>query len=246
MNESPDPNATAAPAPRPPGDRTQRYPPIGAYGLIGDMHSCALVSNAGSIDWCSFPRFDSPSVFGRLLDWDRGGHFQVVPADVYTVTREYIEGTNVLETTFTTRTGTLRLTDFMPLHPASSPEEPRSTQPLHQLARIAECLDGYIEVRVDCHPRFDYGSITPHVSQQGDYAGFAHGGADSLSFFCSMPVRAVEGGFISEGRLEAGETLLTTASYHQRFGHLEAHHFSDGDLRARLDATVFYWQTWSS
>jgi len=241
-----DPDAVAAPAPRPPDDRTERYPPIGAYGLIGDMHSCALVSDAGSIDWCTFPRFDSPSVFGRLLDWDRGGHYQVVPTDVYAVTRAYTPGTNVLETTFETRTGTLRLTDFMPLHPASSPDEPRATQPLHQLARIAECLTGYVDVRVDCHPRFDYGSITPHISPQGEYAGFAHGGADSITFFCSMPVRPVEGGFIAEGRLEAGETLRTTASYHTHFGHLEAHLFSDGDLRTRLHDTVAYWQEWLS
>ncbi len=82
------------------------YPQISDYGLIGDMQSCALVSKQGSIDWACFPRFDSPSVFGRLLDWQRGGYFLLAPKGVQEVTRRYLPNTNVLETTFEAAGGT--------------------------------------------------------------------------------------------------------------------------------------------
>ena len=71
--------------------RTQgTYPPIDDYGIIGAMHTCALVSKAGSIDWFCLPSFDSPAVFGRILDWRKGGHFQVSPKEVGSVTRRYL------------------------------------------------------------------------------------------------------------------------------------------------------------
>ena len=97
--------------------RTETYPPIGDYGLISDMHSCALVSKAGSIDWCCLPRFDSPAIFSRILDWQKGGFFQVAAGEILSVSRRYLPETNILETTFTTNTGVARLTDFMPVHP---------------------------------------------------------------------------------------------------------------------------------
>ena len=240
------PAEPAAPTPRPPHDFTSPYPPIGDYGLIGDMHSCALISTAGSIDWCAFPRFDSPSMFGRILDWERGGYYQVAPTELYAVTRRYLPETNVLETTFETASGVLRLTDFMPLDPRSRPEDPRSTITRHQVARIAECVEGTVEVRVDCHPRFDYGSITPHSSVHDEHGGFAHGGADSVTFFCSLPVRAVDGGFVAEGRLEAGERLGTTVTFHDRFEHAEALPLSESDLRGYLDDTTAFWEQWSA
>lgn len=97
----------------------RRYRPITDYGLIGAMHTCALVAKDGSIDWCCLPSFDSPSTFGRLLDWRRGGYYQVSPAGAHSVSRRYIPGTNVLETTFTTAASVAKLTDFMPIHPPS-------------------------------------------------------------------------------------------------------------------------------
>src|SRR5438876_384980 len=113
------------------------YPPIGDYALLGDMHSCALVSKSGSVDWCCWPRFDSPSVFGRLLDWEKGGHFQLAPRGVRSVSRRYVPGTNVLQTTFETDSGSVQLTDFMPVHPHSRPEQPREVGTRQQIVRAA-------------------------------------------------------------------------------------------------------------
>ena len=93
-----------------------RYPPIGDYGMIGDLRSAALVSKAGSIDWMCLPRFDSPWVFGRLLDWDRGGFLQLVPADGgATVFRQYRRDSNVLQTIWSLGHTRMRVVDFMPL-----------------------------------------------------------------------------------------------------------------------------------
>jgi len=92
--------------------KAQAYPPIGDYALLSDCHSGALVSKDGSIDWCTFHRFEARPVFARLLDWGKGGFFRIAPAmDEYEVTRRYLPGTNVLETRFETPDGVITLTD---------------------------------------------------------------------------------------------------------------------------------------
>lgn len=99
----------SAPAP------DDRYPPIGDYGLVGDLRSAALISKQGSVDWLCLPRFDSPWVFGRLLDWDRGGCFVIAPAGEATSFRQYSKGSNVLETTWSIERCRMRVVDFMPI-----------------------------------------------------------------------------------------------------------------------------------
>ena len=92
------------------------YKRINDYGLIGDMNSAALVGTDDSIDWCCFPRFDSPSVFSAMLNAKKGGRFQIAPAGpVLSVDRSYLPNTNILSTRFTTSAGELSLVDFMPL-----------------------------------------------------------------------------------------------------------------------------------
>src|SRR5215467_11268143 len=94
-------------------DDATRYPPLADYALIGDCHAAALVSRHGGIDWCCLPRFDSASVFGRLLDWDHGGTccIRPDPLDGVKATRRYVDDSLVLETTFRAAHGVLRVTD---------------------------------------------------------------------------------------------------------------------------------------
>lgn len=92
-----------------------RYPPIGDYAVIGDCRSAALISRGGSIDWLCFPRFDSPSLFGAILDERKGGRFRIKPTGSFRVERHYVPGTNVLETIFHTSTGSVALRDLMPV-----------------------------------------------------------------------------------------------------------------------------------
>ena len=221
------------------------YPPIGDYGLISDMHSCALVSKAGSIDWCCLPRFDSAAAFCRILDWEKGGYFQVAPLEVRSVTRRYVPDTNILETTFHTDTGVAKLTDFMPTHPHARPESPLEHGFNSQLVRILECVSGSVRFSVEFFPRFDYGSIIPYAALHNPNFGYAHGGADGLSLYCSAPLREVPGGFTAEGLLRTGERMYAVATYLSLYPHA-VRDLHESDLEHQLEETTKFWQDWSA
>ena len=140
-----------------------RYPPIGDYGMIGDLRSAALVSKAGSIDWMCLPRFDSPWVFGRLLDWDRGGFLQLVPADGgATVFRQYRRDSNVLQTIWSLGHTRMRVVDFMPL---AVPRRRLKPPPSLRLVRMMQPQAGRTAWKLTFKPRFDYGRAVPSLSQ---------------------------------------------------------------------------------
>jgi GH15 family glucan-1,4-alpha-glucosidase len=135
-----------------PSEDTSEYPPIEAHGVIGDLQTCALVSRAGTVDWCPFPGVESPSVFASILDAERGGHFTVTPETAYDAEQSYVDRTNVLQTTFTTEGGEIRLTDFMvPTNGDIGADGERA------LYRKVEGRDGAVPVGVSFRPRFDYG-----------------------------------------------------------------------------------------
>ena len=148
------------------------YPPLAAYGLIGDRRSAALVSAQGSIDWCCLPRFDSGSAFGRLLDWERGGRF-AIEAPGAECEQRYREGTLVLETLLRGEDGEARLLDFFP------PPEERGES---RVVRIVEGLSGSLGLRVHFEPRFDYGQVKPWLRDVGEDGRVfvAVGGDDGL------------------------------------------------------------------
>src|SRR6266487_2587374 len=164
------------------------YPPIGDYALLSDCHSGALVSKDGSIDWCTFHRFEARPVFARILDWAKAGFFRIAPLDDdYEATRRYLPGTNVLETTFRTPTGVLVLTDFFAYRVPEQGEEAHSAHPDHQLIRIARCTEGEVAVKVKFVPRFDYGLTTPRLETLADDLVVAYGGADALVLQSELP-----------------------------------------------------------
>lgn len=132
--------------------------PISAYGLIGDMRTAALVGLNGAIDWCCLPRFDSGSVFGALLDPERGGTWSVRPDEPWTSTQRYLPRTNILETTFTTADGVMTVTDFMPV---TADGAPHGQHP--EIHRRVRCTRGRVRVRIVFMPRFEYASRTTRV-----------------------------------------------------------------------------------
>src|SRR5258706_228527 len=134
--------------------------PIKDYAIIGDGRSAALVSRQGSIDWLCWPRFDSASVFGALLD-ERAGFWRIAPAGHATSERRYVNGSNVLETTFQTDRGRWVLTDLMPA--ASEKEKRASLEPEHEIVRRMHCLSGEAEVEMVFAPRPSYGREAPRV-----------------------------------------------------------------------------------
>ena len=220
------------------------YPPIGDYGLIGDMHTCALVSKAGSIDWACFPRFDSASVFGRILDWSKGGFFALAPRGVYSVTRRYLDNTNVLETAYETPNGRAVLTDFMPVTANVEHPRPRELRTRRQIVRILRCERGSIEFEMRCEPRFDYGGIVPHTGLLSEYLGLAHGGRDAISIFCTVPMRMESDGYLADGTLyEGGQFSVSVTFEDDVVSRLEP--LDEADLLGRLDETMRFWQDWA-
>src|SRR5260370_8484802 len=119
-------------------EETERYPPIADYALLGDTRSAALISSHGSIDWPCWPRFDAGSLFARILDAQGGGFFAIHPAVPYTTKRRYLDASNVLETTFTTDSGTVRLLDLMPV--LREEEKARHLSPFRPLLPRLDCL----------------------------------------------------------------------------------------------------------
>ena len=212
--------------------------PLAARGVIGDGHSVALVRVDGAIDWLCWPRFDSPSVFGGLLDPDQGGTTWVRPtARPFESLQQYDPGTNVLETLFRVPgQGVLRLTDYMPWT-----DDPRAT--VHEVHRRIECLDGSVPVHVLFDPRFDYGRGTTTIDIQR-YGVLARGpGGERIAAIMREDeewCRAERGGAEARLTLKTGERRWMVVSWdaaaveplsvYRPFQHLRA--------------TRYFWREW--
>jgi GH15 family glucan-1,4-alpha-glucosidase len=144
------------------------YPPIGDYAIIGCTRSAALISRDGSIDWLCWPRFDSPSLFARILDHNRGGFFAIRPACEFKPTRRYVPRTNVLETTFECASGTARLIDLMPV--MREEDKRHLLTPFRQLLRRIEAVEGEVPIEVQFSPRTNYAQSTINLKRRRDAA----------------------------------------------------------------------------
>jgi GH15 family glucan-1,4-alpha-glucosidase len=139
------------------------YPDIGDYAVIGDCRTAALVSKYGCIDWLCWPRFDSPSVFAALLDRDRGGYWKIAPTEPFSIEREYLNGSNVLQTRFQTSSGTVALLDLMPVRDTMQ----AVMVPDHEIIRQIACTAGQMEIEIDLAPRASYGERIPPIRDFG-------------------------------------------------------------------------------
>jgi GH15 family glucan-1,4-alpha-glucosidase len=156
------------------------YKPLEDYGLIGNLETCALIGRDGSIDWCCLPRLNSSSVFAAILDANRGGRFAIQPTGEYEAEQEYMERTNVLQTTFHTDSGTATVTDFMP-RSNNGGGQPK----VRALYRKVTCTDGTVSLDVEFSPRFDYARAETMLESVADGV-LATGAARQLSL--SSPV----------------------------------------------------------
>ncbi len=222
------------------------YKPIYEYGLIGDMHGSALVGTDGSIDWCCIPRFDSPALFSRILDSNKGGFFKLSPAGVNDVTRRYRPNTNILETSFTTASGSGVLIDFMPVHhPSQMPRQAMEVTDSQRVVRILHCTGGRLDFEMDCYPKFDYGTIVPHASLSSPNTGMAHGGGEAVSVYCSARLTVESDGFRSRGAIFEGEKLYATISNQPTFSH-HTEPLTPAELEQELEDATDFWVEWSS
>ncbi|HEX6920482.1 MAG TPA: glycoside hydrolase family 15 protein [Actinomycetes bacterium] len=216
--------------------------PIAEHALLSDRHSSALVDSAGSVEWLSFPRFDSPSVFGRLLG-EQAGHWQVRPVGEWEVSRRYVDRTLVLETTFTTAGGTLVLTDLLAMGPDNGGHRLGHDVP-HLLVRRLTCTSGQVEVEVDYRPRPEYGLVVPLLAPVAGGVT-ARGGADWLVLTTPV-VLSLDAGR-ARGRLTLGSGESVHLALHRTtLEQTAARVWSQDELAAVVDATVAAWRSWSA
>jgi len=217
------------------------YQPIDNYAIIGDMHSAALVNLNGSIDWLCLPRFDSPSVFARMLDDQKGGFFQIGPTEesVTNYRQNYWPDTNVLVTRFLLPLAAAELVDFMPVGEGSHFKTSH-----RQVIRRITAVRGSLNLHMACHPAFNFARDPHTVEISGEGAVFRSDGI-GLALVSSVPL-AMEGGAVTANfTLSAGES----ATFILREFDDEAdipHRMSDIDCEESFKATVSYWRKWLS
>jgi GH15 family glucan-1,4-alpha-glucosidase len=215
--------------------------PIAHHALLSDRHSSALVDTAGSIEWLSFPRFDSPSLFGRLLGAD-AGHWAIRPAGTFRSTRRYVERTLVLETTFTTDTGVLVVTDLLGMGKDNGGHRLGTKVP-HLLVRRAACIAGMVEVEVDYRPRPEYGLVVPLLGPV-DGGVTARGGAEWLVLTTPVHLDLDAGRATGRVGMEAGDTLHF-ALHRSTLEETAARVWAQHELADVLERTVAAWTSWS-
>jgi alpha,alpha-trehalase len=234
------PQSAAAPSP---------FPPIASYAFLSDCHTGALVAPDGAIDWLCVPRFDSPSVFGSLLD-RQAGFFRVAPFGInHPTTVAYEPGTNVLETTWKTPNGWIVVRDALTMGPRDHEDTitPHTRPPAdddadHMLVRTIECLEGAVEVELVCEPAFDYGREPATWALVGDdrHAADASGADQTIRLVTDMAL-GIEGNRIrARHELKAGERAFCALCWE-----------ADGvapkgldEAEARLAATSRFWRAW--
>ncbi len=206
------------------------YKPIKDYGVIGDMHSAALVGLDGSIDWLCFPRFDSPSVFAAILDDRIGGRFRLGPGGPSTSSQAYLPDTNVLSTTFTAPQGKVEVIDFMPVgrDVARSPSD---------LLRLARCVEGRVEMECLYEPRLDYARGATSLEQQpgGVLATKDH---HAMSLASDVPLPVTGDRAHTTFALSKGEEACFVLHWDERTVRPLAAH----EARKNLSATVDFWR----
>jgi GH15 family glucan-1,4-alpha-glucosidase len=213
------------------------YLPIEDHGVIGDLHTAALVGIDGTIDWLCLPRFDAPSVFASILDDEKGGHFRLRPLNYVRSQQLYLPDTNVLLTRFLSSEGVAEVLDFMPIE-AEFKER-------HDLVRSIRVVRGRMRFEVDCRPAFDYARRRHTISLGKTGAVFACAGT-RLGLATRVPLR--EGPYrnaLAQFALEEGEDAAFVLQQLKEGEGPEAVLLS-APLLDRLQGTLDYWRRWIS
>ena len=215
---------------------------IADHGIIGDLQTCALVATDGSVDWFCAPRFDSPSIFGAILDRSKGGRFRVSPTEPgYETKQMYFPDTAILLTRFMSEEGVGEVADFMPISGHAVTDR-------HRLVRMVRCVRGHMSFDIELSPRFDYGRAEHRVELSENGAVFTSHG----SHLAAHIVRAADEerlGHVSERdgdlamtvSLQAGQTrgvVLETGSA------ASPQRIDPAEIRRLFDDTVAYWKAW--
>ncbi|GKQ36057.1 glycoside hydrolase family 15 protein [Streptomyces sp. A012304] len=219
------------------GLRNGGYVPLRAYAVIGDGRTAALVAGDGAVDWLGVPDMNSPAVFGAVLDASRGGRFQLEPAVPYRAERRYLPGTNVLETTFRTGAGAVRVTDALTLH------DDTALTPMRELSRRIDGLSGSVPLRWSVRPRFGYGALPTRFARRAGVP-VATAGSQALAVCAWETGEPVCEGDAIGGRFELPQgrrAMIAVPFADQEPLVLPAR----SECEARLDATCAAWRRWT-
>jgi alpha,alpha-trehalase len=216
--------------------------PIGDYAMLADCNSAALVSRAGSVDWLCLPRYDSPALFARLLGPD-AGHWSIRPAGEFHSEHRYLPGTLVLETTFTTDSGVVKVTDALVFAEGQRAHDLGASSP-HELLRLVEGVSGSVELELELAPRPEYGLVNPLFRRTAE-GGRTFGGPSRIGVTAGVPVEISDATMrasfsIAEGR-QAGFALHWTAVEDE-----PPRPTPPSDVAARIEDTVDAWRSWES
>jgi GH15 family glucan-1,4-alpha-glucosidase len=216
------------------------YQPIENYGIIGNMRTIALVGMNGSIDWCCYPHFDSPSVFGAILDDGKGGRFQICPiGDQVRHKQFYWPSTNILITRFLLPDGIAELEDFMPVGlPSDSPW-------YHHLYRRVRCVRGTVRISLTCRPAFDYGRKS-HETVLDERGAIFNSGSLIIALSAAVPLTKDEkGGVTTEFTLAEGESQVFILREHD-VTETVLDSPTEGEAEELFQKTVKFWHSWLS
>ncbi len=216
------------------------YQPIENYGVIGDLHTVALVGLNGSIDWLCFPHFDSPSIFAAILDDKKGGRFQISPkAENITYKQFYWPETNVLITRFLSNDGVGEIADYMPL------EDPSRWHGQHQLVRRVCVVRGTMYFRMGCRPAFNYARDPHEIVHCPEGVGF-HSSALSLGLTTKLPLKEDgQGGVFAEFTLREEESATFLLEQIPRASPC-VDLVTETEAERLFEGTVRYWRRWLS
>ncbi len=218
--------------------------PISDYAIIGDTHANALVARDGSIDWLCWPRHDSPALFLKILDEERGGSCSIVFEGVERTARRYLPETNVLETTFETATGRAVLLDVMPVNPpATEPDEGPDGEGESRLLRLLTCVSGRVSGAFRVRPTFDYARRACEPVQEAHWVLF-EAGEQRVRVSAGHDPRVEGDAAVSRFALEAGESTYLVLTHGEDDESAGVDDFAGARMRA--EATVDYWRRWSA
>ncbi len=217
---------------------TQR--PIESCGVIGDLHTVALVAMDGDIDWCCLPQFDSPSVFAALLDEKKGGHFKLAAEQAGTNRQMYMPETNVLLTRFLCAEGVGEVIDFMPVRQEKSRQ---SDSVIHEIVRIARAVRGVMRFRLECAPAFNY-ARTPHRATLTEGGVLFDSEKDRMILLGPGDWRIEDEKAILQFTLQPGETAEFALRYLTEEDGADLKAPVDGDKL--MDETLEFWREWLS
>jgi len=212
--------------------------PIEHYGVIGDCRTAALVSRHGAIDWLCLPDYSSASIFAGMLDPNRGGTFSIAPRGPFTSTRKYLGVASVIETTFETTSGRIRLIDLLPIA-----DGVQTLQPMREMLRVIEGISGTVDLEIRIDPQVDYGRGRATLKYTRHLGWSYRWSSDLLVIRSELDLERTGDVLRQSCRIQAGQRIRIALSYAR--GDLGVFPLLGADADRRIERTVDWWQAWT-